>query len=166
MIFNTRYIVVIFFLITYPCIGVDDWEDYKKNIEIAKDLNFELDTLVDGWYTISRSKNKFGRIFHERSDTFYLNPRPIIVPQNFDSGSLFTNYEGEEGYSVYFDEIGAQIWSEVTKKNINKYLVFIMDDRIFAAQKIRAQITSGICAFWREDISDGDWKKIKTLIED
>ena len=140
-------------------------EDFESKIESIKNLNIANKKLADGWYETSKSENEFKRIDKITSIIYFINPKPLILPQNFSKIEEFENYQGFKGLSVYFDEIGIKVWSKATVGNIGSHLIFILDDDILTAQLVKSQITNGASAFWKNELTENQWKKIMGMIK-
>jgi len=136
-----------------------------KQAQIEKQ-NKDSKTLYDGWYHQSEDINDFLRINELSTDSFFLDPKPIVLIENFIRGEGMTTYAGNDGYTVYFDEPATVEWSEATKKFQSERLVFIMDDKVVSAPIIASQVSAGICVFWNESTSKEYLKKIKELLKD
>ena len=124
--------------------------------------------LYTGWYYISEINNGFKRQLDKSIDTFFINPKPIVVAKNFTSLEIYeTIIEGQKlfGLIIRLDDVGREIWSDATKKSIGKQLAFILNNRLLHIATINSQITAGITSLNREDYSKAEFENIKMTIE-
>jgi hypothetical protein len=144
--------------------------EFEFKIKELTRQNLATKTLADGWYHISVDSNQFRRIEEGTNSIYYIDPKPIVLPLNFEKSEEFKNREGDEGIAIYFDAIGTEKWSEATKAADeaktaeNSYLIFILDDKILTAQRVRSQITNGASVFWKTDLSKSNLDKIKQML--
>ena len=140
-------------------------EEFESKINSIEKSNLDKKNLANGWYETTRTENDFKRVDKKTSTNYFINPKPLILPENFSKGEEFENYEGIKGLAVYFDEIGIKIWSKATNENTDSYLIFILDNEILTAQYVNSQITNGASAFWKNDLTENQWNKIKGMIK-
>jgi len=139
-------------------------EEFEAKIISIENFNPGTKKLANGWYETTKSENDFKRIDQRTSTSYFINPKPLILPENFSKGDEFENYEGHKGLTVYFDEIGMEIWSKATDANTGSHLIFILDNEILTAQYVNSQITNGASAFWQNDLTESDWNQVKGMI--
>lgn len=138
-------------------------EEFQSKIDSVEKLNLINATLADGWYEVSPKENNFLRVDKKLADTYYLNPKPIILSENFFTATEKQTNDGAEGLLVYFDDVGIKAWAEATDKNTRSYLVFILDNEILTAQYVISKINDGASAFWKKDCTDSQWERIKKM---
>jgi len=143
-----------------------DAEEFMIKIKEAHSSNLDTKKLVDGWYQTSRTENEFTRIDPKTSESYFINPKPLILPINFKKVEEFENNEGFSGIGVWFEKSGTASWSKATGQNINKHLIYIYKNEILSAPYVNSQIFSGNTAFWKQDFSENDWSKFKSVITD
>jgi hypothetical protein len=140
-------------------------DEIENQIEKSTLINIENKSLVDGWYYISDKENEFQRSNEKTKSSFFINPRPIILPINFHKKEEFTNGGGDKGVAIYFDQYGTKAWSIATKNSMDSNLIYILGDKIVASPKVNSQITNGVCAFWEYEMSVDDFNKIKKYVK-
>jgi len=140
-------------------------DEFETKIDSVEKANLAGNKLDDGWYETTTNENDFMRIDKLTQNQYFINPKPIILPDNFFSGEEFENQEGVKGLSVYFDETGIESWARATHDNTDSYLIFILDNEILTVQYVNSQITNGASAFWKSDLTDNQWRRIKSMIK-
>lgn len=120
--------------------------------------------LKNGWYELNLSGSGIMKTLKKTGERYSLNANPIVTPKNFKSFKAFENYEGVEGLAIYFDKVGTKEWRRATKKAIDSYLVFILNNEIFCAQQVNSEITGGVSAFWKNQQTEREWKELKQLL--
>jgi preprotein translocase subunit SecD len=124
--------------------------------------------LYTGWYYIVDTDNGFKRKLEKSSETFFINPKPIVTAKNFTTFEIYESKAGGQKYvglTMRLDKIGTENWSVATGKAIGKQLAFILDDRLLHVAEVNSQITAGVTALIREDYSKAELENIKTSIE-
>lgn len=139
-------------------------EEFEFKIQQAEKSNLAGNTLVNGWYQTASSENDFSRM-DEAAKQYFIDPKPLILPDNFNRAEEFENYEGVKSLAVYFDEVGTEAWAKATADNINANLIFILDNQILAAPYVNSQITNGVSAFSKGGMTAEQWNKIKSMIK-
>jgi len=139
---------------------LDEFEN--KLLEIHS-RNVETDSLETGWYHIMNEASAFKRYFHKTQSVFYIDPKPVVIIDNFKECKETTNISGFEGMAVYFDKAGKMNWKRATKAAIGSNLVFIFDNEIIMAPKVHSEITTGVCVFWYDELSVEVLQKIKSI---
>jgi len=140
-------------------------EEFESKIQVIEKSNIADKRLADGWYQTISTENDFKRIDKKTSNQYFINPKPIILPDNFNKAEEFENYEGAKGLAVYFDETGIEAWAKATGENTGTYLIFILDNEILTAQYVNSPITNGASAFWKSDLTENQWSRIKSMIK-
>lgn len=140
-------------------------EEHKNQIDAITQSNINSLNLADGWYSISSASNKFLRIDPKTGTELFINPIPIVTPNNFIKAEEFEANSGAHGLAIYFDEPGAMDWEKATNTYSGSRLVFILDNEILTIPIINSKITNGVCVFWQSELSDSDWMRIKKVIE-
>lgn len=133
--------------------------------EITKHDNTVLNT---GWYFILETDNGVKRQLDKSTDTFFIDPKPIVTAKNFTTFEIYENNIGGKeqiGMTMRLDKAGTEKWSIATGKAIGKQLAFILDNRLLQVAKVNAQITAGVTALNRGDYSRAELEDFKTLIE-
>jgi preprotein translocase subunit SecD len=124
--------------------------------------------LFTGWYYIVDNNNGFKRQLEKSTDTFYIDPKVIVVAKNFTTLEIYeSNAVGQKyvGLLMRLDKMGTQKWSVATEKAIGKKLAFILDNRLLHVAKVNSQITAGVATLNRDDYSKAELEKIKIIIE-
>lgn len=140
-------------------------EEFESKIESVENSNIQNKKLEDGWYAPSQEKNDFMKIDPKTSKETYIDPRPIILPENISSFEEFENYEGSKGVAIYFEETGIEAWAQATDKLTGSSIIFILDNEILTVQQVNSKITNGASAFWKSDLDDQDWKRIMKMVK-
>ncbi|CAG5084645.1 hypothetical protein [Parvicella tangerina] len=97
---NILLIIIAIFLVACQH-GITGYniEEFESKIESVENSNIQNKKLEDGWYAPSQEKNDFMKIDPKTSMKTYIDPRPIILPENISSFEEFENYEGSKGFS-------------------------------------------------------------------
>ena len=140
-------------------------DEFESIINNAEKSNITKKQLTDGWYETSHKENEFLRVDKKTPIEYFINPKPIVLPENFKKFEEFENYQGFKGLGINFDKQGADAWSIATKENVGLHLIFIMDNEILTAQIVNSQIFNGASAFWEEDLNEEQWNRIKNTIK-
>lgn len=141
-------------------------EEFETKIQATEEANIADNRLANGWYATLVDENKFERINKETEDHYFINPKPLILPDNFSKGEEFENNSGSKGFAVYFDQTGINAWSEATGDNEGSYVIFILDNEILTAQMVNSQITNGASAFWKNRLTENQWEKVKAMVKE
>ncbi|MET2985323.1 SecDF P1 head subdomain-containing protein [Aureibaculum conchae] len=139
-------------------------EEFETKIEIIEKENIANKRLANGWYTTLSKENEFKRLYNKTSDEYFINPKPIVLPDNFSISEEYENNQGVKTIAVYFDQSGTDSWSKATDYNIGLHLIFILDNEILSAPLVNSQITNGASAFWKNELTEKQWKKIKEIV--
>lgn len=102
------------------------------------------------------------------TDTFWVDPKPIVVAKNFTRFDIYENNADGQKYTsltMRLNEAGTESWSVATGNAVGKQLAFILDNRLLYVALVNAQITSGITALNRGDYSRAELENIKTIME-
>lgn len=124
--------------------------------------------LYTGWYYIVDIDNGFKRQLDKSTDTFFIDPKPIVTAKNFTKFEIYESNAGGQKYiglTIRLDEKGTENWSIATEKAIGKQLAFILDNRLLHVPKVNSQITAGVTALNRADYSRAELENFKTIIE-
>ncbi len=135
--------------------------EFQNKTDSIQNENIVSGKLCNGWYQTSQTENEFKRFYVKDSISFFITPRPKVLTDNFSQSREFENNQGIKGLAIILDKIGAESWSETTLNNIGSRLVFILDNIIITAPIVNAQITNGNTAFWKNETSSDEWKKLK-----
>lgn len=139
-------------------------EEFESKIQHVEKSNRASKTLADGWYQTASFENDFMRT-DKTAKRYFINPKPVVLPDNFIRAKEYKNYQGTEGLAVYFDDIGTEAWAKATADNIRANLIFILDNEILAAPFVNSQITNGVSAFSKGGMTEAQWNKIKSMIK-
>ncbi len=151
------------FLITLFLSSIIGFSQEKKIDEISKN-NKKTKTLYNGWYFISEERNEFKRIDRKTGDIYYINPKPIVIPENFKSYEEFEHPHGSKGISVLFDSFGTKQWANATDLATGSQLIFILNDKILLSPLVNSQITGGVCAFWKDEHTESEWSELRKIL--
>lgn len=124
--------------------------------------------LPTGWYYVIDTPNGFKRQLDKSGEAYYIDPNPIITAKNITTIEINeSSYEGKSlfGLVMRLDKIGAENWSEATKKSVGKKLAFVLDDRLLEAANVFSPVAGGVTALNRNDYSRRELEKIKAIIE-
>jgi preprotein translocase subunit SecD len=102
------------------------------------------------------------------TDTFFIDPKPIVVVKNFTTFEIYeSNADGQKyiGLTMRLDEVETENWSVATEKAIGKQLAFILDNRLLHVAKVNSQISACVTALNRGDYSKSELENFKTIIE-
>ena len=172
----TTLFISLFFLLT-SCsdnssqtkIGDRLLEDPEHHIKDSPGITkHDSTTIYTGWYYVVDSDNGFKRQLDKSTDTFFIDPNPIVTAKNFTTFEIYGSNEGGQKYvglTMRLDQIGTENWSIATGKSIGKQLAFILDNRLLHVAKVNAQITAGVTALNRGDYSKAELENFKKIIE-
>ncbi|UTW61523.1 hypothetical protein KFE98_16115 [bacterium SCSIO 12741] len=96
---------------------MDDAEFFKL-IQETTDRNLKNEVLSDGWYEVQTTSNNFERAFADQ--TFFVTPRPIVVPANFIRGGEFENYQDPKGFPFIWIKLGRMHGPRPLRKIVEK----------------------------------------------
>ena len=144
-------------------------EDPEHHIKDSPDITkHDSKILYTGWYYIIDTDNGFKRQLNRSTETFFIDPKPIVTAKNFTTFEIFESNAGVEKYigmTMRLDEAGTENWSVATEKAIGKQLAFILDDQLLQVSKVNSQITAGVTALSRKEYSRAELENFKTIIE-
>jgi preprotein translocase subunit SecD len=140
----------------------------KRNLDInpsvtadkALDLNMERKTLLTGWYQVSTDSNGFYRQQIKKSEVgYYIDPKPIVNLTDFYSVNLIsTNFNNPEdndtSVSLQLEPESHEHWTESTRRNRRKVIVFIFKNNLITAPTVQWEISDGSSVINRNDISE------------
>ncbi|CAN5504803.1 hypothetical protein BH10BAC1_BH10BAC1_05340 [soil metagenome] len=150
---------------------VGDWllEGTEHYIKDSQNITkYDSTVLYTGWYYIVHIDNGFKRQLDKSTDTFFIDPKPIVTAQNFTTFEIYESNAGGQKYiglTMRLDESGTENWSIATEKAIGKQLAFILDNRLLHVAMVNSQITAGVTVLNRGDYSRAELENIKTIIE-
>lgn len=172
---TTLFICLIFLLIScsdnssQTKIGNRLLEDPEHHIKDSPGITKHDSTILyTGWYYVIDNDNDFKRQLDKSTDTFFLDPKPIVTAKNFTTFEIYESNAGGQkhvGLIMHLDQTGAESWSIATEKSIGKQLAFILDNRLLQVAIVNAQITAGVTALNRGDYSRAELENFKTIIE-
>ena len=144
-------------------------EEPEHHIKDSPDITKHDSTILyTGWYYIVDTDNGFKRQLDKSTDTFFIDPKPIVTAKNFTTFEIYESNAGGENYigmTMRLDGKGTENWSVATEKAIGKQLAFILDNRLLQVAKVNSQITAGVTALNRGDYSRAELENFKTIIE-
>ena len=144
-------------------------EDPEHHIKDSPNITKHDSTILyTGWYYIVDTDNGFKRQLDKSTDTFFIDPKPIVVAKNFTTFEIYESNAGGQKYiglTMRLDEQGTENWSVATEKAIGKQLAFILDNKLLYVAKVNSQITAGVTALNRGDYSKAELENFKTIIE-
>lgn len=144
-------------------------EDPEHHIKDSPNITKHDSTILyTGWYYIVDTDNSFKRQLDKSTDTFFIDPKPIVVAKNFTTFEIYESNTGGKKYiemTMRLDETGTENWSVATEKATGQQLAFILDNRLLQVAKVNAQITAGVTALNRGDYSRAELENFKTIIE-
>ena len=144
-------------------------EDPEHHIKDSPTITKHDSTILyTGWYYIVDTDNGFKRQLYKSTETFFIDPKPIVVAKNFRTFEIYESKAGGQKYiglTMRLDETGTENWSVATEKAVGKQLAFILDNRLLHVAKVNSQITAGVTALNRGDYSRVELENFKTIIE-
>ena len=144
-------------------------EDPEHNIKDSPEiLKHDSTILYTGWYFVVDIDNGFKRQLDKSSDTFFIDPKPIVTAKNFSELEIYESNAGGQKYvglTMRLDQGGTVNRSVATERSIGKQLAFILDNKLLYVAKVNAQITVGVTALNRGDYSRAELDNFKTIIE-
>lgn len=168
MKFKTTFFLLTIVLLTacsHNKVKTSTGDKLPKNHENPLKDNTGLNT---GWYYIVNNDEGVKMQLDKSTDTFFIDPKPIVVAKNFTSFDIYENNADGQKYTVLtmrLDEAGTESWSVATGNAVGKQLAFILDNKLLYVALVNAQITSGITALNRGDYSRAELENIKTIME-
>jgi len=144
--------------------------DPEQHIKDSPDILLHDSTILyTGWYYVVDTVNCFMRhLYKSPADTFFINPKPIVLAENFTTLQIYESNAGGQKYiglTMQLDKAGAKNWSIATQKSIGKQLAFILDNQLLQVVKVNSQITSGITALNSGVYSRTELENFKKWIE-
>lgn len=144
-------------------------EDPEHHIKDSLDIiKYDSTILYTGWYYVIDNDKNFKRQLDKSTDTFYIDPQPIVTAKNFTTLEIYeSNADGQKyvGLTMRLDQTGTENWGIATEKSIGKQLAFILDNRLLQVVKVNEQIITGVTALNRGAYSRAELENIKTIIE-
>lgn len=145
-------------------------DDLKVKMDSLYSQILKDSILVTGWYYIIDTENGFKRQLDKSDETYYIDPRPIVIKDNFSKTEIYeTDFKGAYtdyvGLTIRLDETGSDSWAIATERAINKRLALIINNKLVNAPQVNAQITSGLTALNRVEYSKMEIEKFKNLID-
>jgi preprotein translocase subunit SecD len=142
-------------------IGLNYWDANERTPQNA-DSGFSL---TPGWYEVTDDSiaPKLNLILS--SDSFFINPEPIVTVDNFDKLEIYQGITGSYGLSISFNKEGSIKWANATEKLVEKRIGFVYDSKIYGIATVKAKITAGISAINRDEFTARELNELKKLIE-
>lgn len=161
---------LIFYLITvlFVTIGINSSKGTSCNSQVDSlaNNNPNQGILQTGWYYVVDSNNGYKRLLDKSNEYYFIDPKPIVNVKEFTVLEVYkNNYDDNYGLSIQLNKKGTEAWADATGESIGKKLGFIFDDKLLYAPNVNSQITFGITALNRGDISKNDLEEIKIIIE-
>jgi len=125
-------------------------------------------SLYTGWYYIVDTANRFERQLDKSSQTFFINPNPIVTAKNFTTLEIYESSAAGHKYlglTMRLDKKGTEQWSTATGISIGKQLAFILDNKLLHVATVMSQITAGVTALNRGNYTRQELEKFKGIIE-
>ncbi|MBL1409905.1 SecDF P1 head subdomain-containing protein [Sphingobacterium faecale] len=161
------FIIISALILTY-CSGNNSQvkaDDKEIFVSVADTTKHDSTYLYTGWYYVVDNDSNFKRQLDKTTESFSLDPKPIVTAKNFMTFEVYTSNYGEIGLAMRLDENGTESWSIATGKAIGNYLAFILDNKLLHLARVNSQITAGVTAINRGDYSKEEFEKIKMIIE-
>ncbi|MBS1488225.1 MAG: hypothetical protein JST43_11620 [Bacteroidetes bacterium] len=131
-------------------------------------LKHDSTILYTGWYYVIDTPNSYKRQLYKSNESYYLDPKPIIIAKNFTVFEIYeSNYDNKKyfGLTMRLDKEGTENWSYATQKAIMKKLAFVLDNELLQVATVKSQITGGVTVLNRGDYSRQELENFKTVIE-
>lgn len=94
-------------------------EDPEHEIKDSPDISKHDSTvLYTGWYYLVDTENGFKRQLDKSTDTFFIDPKPIVTAKNFTALEIYESSAGGKnhfGLMMRLDETGTENWSVATE---------------------------------------------------
>ena len=143
--------------------------DFKTKIDSVYSNILEDSTLVTGWYYINDTKKGFERKLDKSNQSYFIDPKPIVIKDNFISIEIFKShfkgYPDYIGLKIMLDEYGTNAWSIATENAIHRRLALIINNKLVHAPLVNAQIPNGMTVLNRTEYSKKDIEKFKLMID-
>lgn len=126
--------------------------------------------LYTGWYYVIDTPNGYKRQLDKSNETYYLDPKPIVIAKNFTTFEIYESTFNDKQYfglSINLDKEGTENWSNATRKAeiTGTRLAFILDNRLLQVSKVNSQITGGVTALNRGEYSRQELEYFITIIK-
>jgi preprotein translocase subunit SecD len=144
-----------FFVFLFALITASSYTQEKAEKEIV---------LADGWYRLDEKKGNVIRSFPITEESFSLSSVPSVEVVHFESYKRYVNSQGNTEVVVFFDATGKEKWRIATKNSVGYRLVFVLDNTVFYAPYVSAEITAGVCVFTKNNYNHGDWQKLEEIL--
>lgn len=157
--------LLLFFVITtlliFSCTGnnLNEYTIFIEKVDSIERANKKTKILTDGWYQTSKNNKDFKRI-SEYGEIYYLDPRPVILTDNFESYGYYVNSDGDPGIKIQLDKTGIREWKNTTERNIGLHLIFVLDNKIIHSPLVNQPITNGLTVFFFSKLTEKQLKKI------
>lgn len=127
--------------------------EFEAHMLSAEKKNTVTHKLVTGWYESSTIETDFKRTDKNLYKEFNIHSKPILLAENFSEHKEIVTQWGQKALSVQCDKEGTKAWAAATKRNINKHLIFILDDEIISIPMVNAEITNGAFLLVLDELS-------------
>ena len=138
-----------------------------KGISVSTPGPFQKNSLVNGWYFASDTPTMYKRKLEKTSNSFYVNPRPIVTAKNFVEMQIVQN-KGEFIFRIKFNDESIKKWEFATDWSfkMQRPLLFIVKNKIVKAPiAYRGRISDGRIDIALDRYSQSELQKIKASIE-
>ena len=133
-------------------------------------LKHDSTILYTGWYYVVDTPNGYKRQLDKSTETYYLDPKPILTAKNVKTFEIYENSYNDKKYyglTMHLDKDGTESWSYATGKAevMGLQLAFVFDNKLLQVSNINSQVTGGVTALNRVDYSREELENFKTIIK-
>jgi|WetSurMetagenome_2_1015567.scaffolds.fasta_scaffold162026_2 hypothetical protein len=121
--------------------------------------------LKTGWYFVTTKESGIQRKIQGMDEVIFIDPAPIVTVYNFKELEIYKSNNNDFGLLIKLDTEGSKSWGIATKKTIGNRIALIIDNELIFTPQVNAQITTGISALNRGDLSEEELKNLKLKIE-
>lgn len=130
-------------------------------IKIACEQNIRDSVLATGWYYVTEKGKGFERKLDKSDETFYLNPMPIAVQNNFSSVEIYeTNFRGSRpdyaGLTIVLDDYGRKAFALATYNSYDQHLALVINNKLVTAPLVKTIVTDAFTFLRRGEYSLSD----------
>jgi hypothetical protein len=132
-------------------------------INLAYENNIRDSVLTTGWYYVTEKSKGFERKLDKSDETFYLNPMPIAVQDNFSSVEMYeTNFSGSRpdyaGLTIVLDDYGRKAFALATYNSYDGHVALVINNKLVSAPLVKTIVTDAFTFLRRGEYSLSDVK--------
>jgi hypothetical protein len=100
--------------------------------------------LKTGWYGISPERNLYQRIEAKTSDSFFVNPNPILTVRDFESVTIRDAKSGYMSEMLFkLNNNVSEKWEKETGRYIGEKIGFVLNNKLIQVLKVNEPLYGG-----------------------